>query len=378
MDYRDTAEEAEYRAGIRAWLRENIPTGHQDAADRDEEAEVESDWHRKLFEAGYIGQSWPVEWGGKGLSPAMDAILNEESGNLGAPPLPGTAGYIGRALQMYGTDEQRDQLLRKTISGEIRWCQGFSEPGAGSDLAALRTKAVRDGDRYVVNGHKMWTSGGQYGDWCLLLARTDPDVPKHKGISAFLVDMKTPGITVRPIVLADGSPETSEVFWDDVPVPASQMLGSPGEGWRIAMTTVSYERGPSDIGFIARYRRTLNELRSEAIAGGFATVPEIRARFARAYVLGEVLRLNSLQQLSLRVSGRAPGEEGSVGKLLWTQCEQELQHLAMDLFGAEVVAGKRPQHLHGYFMSRPISVYGGSSQIQKNIISQRLLGMPRG
>jgi alkylation response protein AidB-like acyl-CoA dehydrogenase len=377
MDYRDTPEEAEYRAGLRAWLAENIPADHHLAKDQDEAARIRVDWHKKLFEGGYIGQSWPEEWGGKGLSPAMDAILNEETGNLDAPPLPGIVGYIGRALQMYGTDAQREKLLPSTISGEIQWCQGFSEPGAGSDLAALRTKAVLEGDHYVVNGHKMWTSSGQYGDWCMLLARTDPDAPKHKGISAFLVDMSTPGITVRPIVLADGSPETTEVFWDDVVVPADLMLGEPGDGWRIAMTTVSYERGPSDIGFISTYRRNLAELRKEAAESGVADRPGIRSRFARAYVLGEVLRLNVLQQLSMRVGGRPPGEEGSIGKLLWTQCEQELQHLAMDIFGADVVVGHRPRHLHRYFMSRPISVYGGSSQIQKNIISQRLLGMPR-
>lgn len=377
MDYRDSAEEAEYRASLRAWLEENVQPGYAEAGSQDERAALAHAWHRKLYEGGYIGQSWPVEWGGKGLSPAMDAILNEETGNFNAPPLPGTAGYIGRALQMYGTDEQRSKLLPPTISGDIQWCQGFSEPGAGSDLAALRTRAVRDGDDYVVNGHKMWTSGGQYGDWCLLLARTDPEVPKHKGISAFLVDMKTPGITVSPIVLADGSPETSEVFWDDVRVPADQRLGDEGDGWRIAMTTVSYERGPSDIGFISTYRKNLSELEQSAEKHGLTDDPATRARLARAYVMGEVLRLNVLQQLSLRVSGRAPGEEGSISKQLWTQCEQALQHLALDLFGAQVVTGRRDDYLHRYFMSRPISVYGGSQQIQNNIIAQRLLGMPR-
>ncbi|GAA2828082.1 acyl-CoA dehydrogenase family protein [Kribbella solani] len=377
MDYRDSAEEAEYRAGLRAWLADNVPPGHQNATTQDDRAAVAHAWHKKLYEGGYIGQSWPVEWGGKGLSPAMDAILNEETGNFNAPPLPGTAGYIGRALQMYGTDEQRTQLLPPTISGDIHWCQGFSEPSAGSDLAALRTRAVRDGDEYVVNGHKMWTSGGQYSDWCLLLARTDPDVPKHKGISAFLVDMRSPGITVQPIVLADGSPETSEVFWDDVRIPANQRLGDEGEGWRIAMTTVSYERGPSDIGFISTYRKNLAELEETAAKKGLTDDRETQARLARAYVLGEVLRLNVLQQLSLRISGRPPGEEGSISKQLWTHTEQELQHLALDLFGADVVTGRRPDYLHRYFMSRPISVYGGSSQIQKNIIAQRLLEMPR-
>ncbi|WP_456697183.1 acyl-CoA dehydrogenase family protein [Aeromicrobium sp. P5_D10] len=377
MDYRDSAEEAEYRSGLRAWLAANVPAPASGPTTPDEDAAIRLAWHKKLFLGGYIGQSWPVEWGGKGLSPAMDAILNEETGNFNAPPLPGTAGYIGRALQMYGTDEQRKQFLPSTISGDIQWCQGFSEPSAGSDLAALRTKAVREGDEYVVNGHKMWTSSGQYSDWCLLLARTDSEAPKHKGISAFLVDMKSPGITVSPIVLADGSPETTEVFWDDVRIPAAQRLGEEGEGWRIAMTTVSYERGPSDIGFISTYRKNLSALEDRAREAGLTDSPQVRADLARAYVRGEVLRLNVLQQLSMRVSGRPPGEEGSISKMLWTESEQELQHLALKLFGPEVVTGRRNDYLHRYFNSRPISVYGGSAQIQRNIIAQRLLGMPR-
>jgi len=377
MDYRDSADEADYRARLRAWLEGNVLAGYDEATTQDERAALAHAWHRKLYEGGYIGQTWPVEWGGKGLSPAMDAILNEETGNVDAPPLPGFVGYIGRVLQMYGTDQQRGELLPKTISGDILWCQGFSEPSAGSDLASLRTRAVREGDEYVVNGHKMWTSGARYGDWCLLLARTDPDAPKHKGISAFLIDMKTPGITVSPIVLADGTPEMSEVFWDDVRVPAGQRLGDEGDGWRIAMTTVAYERGPADIGFISTYRKYLAELEQSARGSGLTTDRETRARLARAYVMGEVLRLNVLQQLTLRISGRPPGEEGSIGKQLWTQCEQELQHLALDLFGGQVVTGQRDDYLHRYLTSRPISVYGGSWQIQNNIIAQRLLDMPR-
>lgn len=378
MDFNDTPEEQAYRAGLRSWLKDNIPSNWAEASDGDEAAKIRRAWHTKLYDGGYIGQSWPEEWGGKGLSPVYDAILNEENGNLNAPPLPGTAGYIGRALQMYATDEQRNRFLPETLRGEIQWCQGFSEPDAGSDLAALRTRAVREGDEYVANGHKMWTSFGQYSDWCLLLARTDSDAPKHKGISAFLVDMKTPGITVKPVVLADGSPETTEVFWDDVRIPASQRLGAEGEGWRIAMTTVAYERGPSDIGFIATYRRSLKELERHATEAGLLEDSSTRRKVARAHVLGEVLRLNVLQQLTMRASGRPPGEEGSLSKLMWTESEQSLQHLILDLFGAEVLGGKMPAAVHSYFQSRPISVYGGSTQIQKNIIAQRLLGMPRG
>lgn len=375
MDYRDTPEEAEFRASLRQWLREHIPAGWDKIEDHDELAALRRSWQRTLYEAGYMGLSWPKEYGGRGMSPIYEAILNEEAGNLNSPPLP-SVSYIGRAIFTYGSEEQKKRFLPSLLSGEIQWCQGFSEPEAGSDLASLRTTATLEGDHYVVNGQKMWTSGGQYADWCMLLARTDPDVPKHKGISAFLVSMKEPGITVRPIVIASGHAETSEVFWDNVRVPVEQRLGEPGQGWQIAMTTLAYERGPADIGFIAAYRRTLQEVERLAAERGLLDQPEVRKQLARAYVRGEVLRLNCMEQLSLRVSGRQPGPEGSVAKLLWADAEQSLQHLAMDILGAEELTGAAAEWLSAYFTSRPVSVYGGTAQIQKNIIA-RMLGLPR-
>ncbi|WP_433347126.1 acyl-CoA dehydrogenase family protein [Microtetraspora malaysiensis] len=375
MDYRDTAEEAEFRASLREWLSTTIPAGWDKIEDEDEAVQLRKEWHRTLYRAGYMGLSWPEEYGGRGLSPVYDGILNEECGNLNAPPLP-SVGYIGRAIFMYAGEEQKRRFLPPLLSGEVSWCQGFSEPEAGSDLASLRTTARLDGDHYVVNGQKMWTSGGQYADWCLLLARTDPDAPKHKGISAFLVSMTEPGVTCRPIVIASGEAETAEVFWDDVRIPVDQRLGAPGEGWRIAMTTVTYERGPADIGFIANYRRTLRKVEALAAERGLLDLPETRKALARAYVRGEVLRLNCMEQLSMRVSGRPPGPEGSVAKLLWADAEQSLQHLAMDILGADEMTGVADGWLSSYFTSRPVSVYGGSAQIQKNIIA-RMLDMPR-
>ncbi|TDB87464.1 acyl-CoA dehydrogenase [Actinomadura sp. KC216] len=381
MDFRDTPEEAGFRARLREWLAGNAPADYDTAADHDTKAAIRRRWHRSLYDAGYMGMAWPREYGGQDLSPVYDAILNEEVGASDSPPVPGQVNYLGRAIYTYGSEEQKRRFLPTLLSGEIQWCQGFSEPGAGSDLAALQTRAELKGSPesgvYVVNGQKMWTSGGQYSDWCLLLARTDPDAPKHKGISAFLVDMKTPGITTRPIVLADGEPETSEVFWDDVEIPAGQMLGAPGQGWHIAMTTVTYERGPADVGMISNYRKTLRAIEETAAAKGLTARPEVRRELARAYVLGEALRLNVAQQLSLRVSGREPGPEGSVGKLLWSQAEQSLYHLALDLAGADAVTGAAPEVLAGYFRSRPISVYGGSSQIQRNLLAWHILSMPR-
>jgi alkylation response protein AidB-like acyl-CoA dehydrogenase len=377
MDYRDTAEEAAFRTELRAWLAAAAPTHYGELKDHPERNKMARQFHRSLFEAGYLGMAWPVEYGGRGRSPVYDAILNEEVGRSSTPPIPAMVNYLGRAIYTYGNDEQKRRHLPSLLNGDVAWCQGFSEPEAGSDLASLRTRADLDGDEYVVNGQKMWTSGGQYADWCLLLARTDQQAPKHKGISCLLVNMRTPGITVRPIVLADGDPDTCEVFWDDVRVPVSHRLGDPGVGWRVAMTTVTYERGPADIGFISTYYKTLRAVEQMAVERGVAAHPDVRRRLAEAYVKGEGLRLNVIEQLSMRVSGREAGPEGSVAKLLWADAEQRLQHLAMDLAGADALTGRMPDTLEAYFHSRPVSVYGGTAQIQKNILAQSALGMPR-
>jgi alkylation response protein AidB-like acyl-CoA dehydrogenase len=377
MDYRDTAEEAAFRTELRAWLEATAPKNYAQIKDYTERNKMHRQFHRNLYEAGYMGMAWPVEYGGRGLSPIYDAILNEEAGRSSSPPIPGMVNYLGRAIYTYGSEEQKTRFLPTLLNGDVAWCQGFSEPEAGSDLASLRTRADLDGDVYVVNGQKMWTSGGQYADWCLLLARTDRDVPKHKGISCLLVDMHSPGIEVRPIVLSDGDPETCEVFWDNVQVPASQLLGTPGLGWKVAMTTVTYERGPADIGFIATYQKALRTVEALAVEKGVGDDPEVRRELALAYVRGEAMRLNVVEQLSMRVSGREPGPEGSVGKLLWADAEQTLQHLAMDIAGADALTGRRPDRLESYFRSRPVSVYGGSAQIQKNILALSALGMPR-
>lgn len=377
MDYRDSAEEAEFRASLRTWLQANVPAGWRSISDDEERVALARDWHKKLYKAGYIGMSWPKEFGGQSKSPVYEAILNEESGRADAPPMPAT-GYIARALYTYGTDEQRARFLPGLLSGDDKWCQGFSEPNAGSDLAAMRTKAARDGERYVVNGQKMWTSGGMHADWCLLLARTDPTSVRHKGITAFMAHMKSPGVEVRGIRLTnDDSTETCEVFWDDVEIPADQRLGQEGDGWRIAMTTVSLERGPGDVGTIANYQRGLRDVEQLARELGVIDDRDIRIKLAQAYVNGEVLRLNVVEQLSARVSGKLPGPEGSISKQLWTLAEQSLHHAELEMAGPSALTGERVPQLKSYYRSRPVSVYGGSYQIQNNLIAQQLLGMPR-
>ena len=376
MDYRDTPEEADFRARLRAWLSDHVPSGWRDIEEYAEHDRMYRQWHQDLYAAGYMGMSWPREYGGQDLSPLYDAILNDEAGNADAPPVP-SVGYMGRAIFTYGTEEQKRRFLPPLLRGDVRWCQGFSEPEAGSDLASLRTRAELDGDRYVVHGQKMWSSGGIYSDWCLLLVRTDPHAPPHKGITCLLADMHSPGVEARPIVLADGDPETAEVFWDGVEVPVENRLGEEGDGWRIAMTTVSYERGPGDVGTVAAFRRNLRQVEAMARDRGLLGDRQVRQALARAYVYGEAQRLNVAEQLSRRVSGHLPGPEASVSKQLWTQAEQYLQHLAMDLAGADALTGAAPDRIHAYFQSRPISVYGGTAQIQRNLLAQRVLGLPR-
>lgn len=377
MDYRDSPAEAEFRAGLRAWLAANVPRDWQRVRDDAGQRALSKRWHRQLYEAGYLGLSWPREYGGQDLSPVYEAILGEEAAEANSPPLPGNINFLGRAMWTHGTEAQRQRFLPALLTGEFAWCQGFSEPEAGSDIASLRTRAVLDGDDWVVNGQKMWTSGAHAADWCFLLVRTDPAAPKHKGISCLLTPMDLPGIQARPIVLASGIPETSEVFFEDVRIPADQVLGQPGDGWRIAMTALAHERGPGDVGATTRLRQQLTELEQLARERGLLSDPQVRRQLAMAYVRGEALRLNVVEQLSARAGGRGTGAEGSISKMLWIDAEQSLNHLAMALLGERALLGAEPVWLARYFSSRPVSVYGGTAQIQQNILAQRVLGLPR-
>jgi alkylation response protein AidB-like acyl-CoA dehydrogenase len=333
-------------------------------------------WHRKLYEAGYVGLSWPQQYGGQGLGPVEEAILSQELAAAGAPPGP-MLGYIGRPLLMFGTDEQRDRYLPAMLRSDDLWCQGFSEPNAGSDLASLRTKAVAQGDHYVISGQKVWTSYGQFARYCLLLARTRTEGPKHAGISAFIVDLSSPGITVRPIAQMTGDKEFCEVFYDEVRVPRENLIGAEGQGWQIAMMTVAYERGPVDIGYQAKFEVILGELARELQRADRADQVN-RRRLAGAAVAVEVLRLRCLQSLTLRANGAEPGPETSVDKLLMAASEQRLLSTAIELFGDGEVTGKHRPWFDAYLYSRSASVYGGSEQIQKNILATRVLRLPTG
>ncbi|MCL2586515.1 MAG: acyl-CoA dehydrogenase family protein [Streptosporangiales bacterium] len=361
MDYRDSAGEAAFRAGLRDWL-----AGH--AADfaglsGDEYWTRYGEWHRALYEAGFFGLSWPSEYGGQDRPPVYDVILDEELAAAGAPPRP-SLGYLVHGFAAHASEEIRRRFLPGMINGTERWCQGFSEPGAGSDLASLATTAVLDGDEYVINGHKIWTSYSDVADWCLLLARTDPEVPRHKGISAFVIDMHQPGIEQRPLKMISGvSTEFGQVLFDGARVPAANMVGEPGGGWALAMTVVSHEREPSTLGFTARYGKTVKAL--EARAGG-----AFDHDLAWAKIETEMLYAHVRRRLSEQLDGVKHTSDGSLDKLLMTWTEQTVGHAALSVAGPS-----DPAMLETYLYSRAQSVMGGTAQIQKNIIAGRILGL---
>jgi len=377
VDFRDSPEEAAFRQRLQAWLAERAG---EFRASGDEYWARQGDWHRALYAAGFFGLSWPREYGGQQLPPVYDVILDEELARAGAPPRP-SLGYLVQGLGRHGREELRRRFLPGMIDGTERWCQGFSEPGAGSDLASLTTTATRvkgDGEvggDFVLAGSKIWTSYSDVADWCLLLARTDQDVPRHRGLSAFVVSMRQPGIEQRPLRMMNGvSTEFGQVLFDGARVPADQMVGAPGEGWALAMTVVGHEREPAELGYSARYGKLVRDLAARvkgkappgsADPGGRPPVPP---ELAWAVVQTEMLRLHVRRRLSERLDGVAHGPEGSLDKLLMTWVEQSAGHAALAVGGT-----RNSELLSAYLYSRAQSVMGGTSQIQKNIIAARIL-----
>jgi alkylation response protein AidB-like acyl-CoA dehydrogenase len=374
VDFADAPDEHAFRLDLRAWLAENNPhLGPSSASDAYWEAQPA--WHRSLYDAGYFGLSWPKEYGGQGRPSVYDVILDEELADAEAPPRP-HLGYLVQGILRHGSDGIRRRFLPGLINGRDRWCQGFSEPDAGSDLASLRTRAERDGDDFVVTGHKIWTSHSESADWCFLLARTNPDVPKHKGLSVLALPMDQPGVEQHPIRMINGiTREFGEVVFDGARVPAENMIGDPGEGWRLAMTVLSHEREPHELGFASRYSKTAKQLTSlvREDPGGFDT--EQRRDLAWAIVEAEMLQRHVARRLSDRLDGIEPGPEGSIDKLLMTWVEQAVGHAALTIGGA-AHDGSDATWRNVYLYSRSQSVMGGTSQIQRNLVATRLLGLP--
>jgi alkylation response protein AidB-like acyl-CoA dehydrogenase len=383
VDFADSPDDARFRGTLRAWLAAHKPARaervpHDDASLADEFQFLKG-WQRTLYAAGYVGLLWPKEYGGRGAPPVQQAILNEEVARARAPQLLNRVGInnAGPTLIAHGTDAQKRRLLPPILSGDEMWCQLFSEPGAGSDLAAVRTKAERDGDVFRVTGQKVWTSYAQFSKWAILLARTDA-AAKHKGLTYFILDMQSPGITIRPLTQITGSTEFSEVFLEDVAVPAANVIGAVNAGWEIAMTTLAHERGT---GFAFKeqvlQRIALEDLRARAASLGRWGDPMVRQAIARAHVDVEIMRLLNCRTLTRLERGLEPGPESSIVKLFWASLTQRIHELALEVEGAAAVRsdGRWPQ---AFLWSRVSSIAGGTSEVQANIIAQRLLGLPRG
>jgi len=375
VDFDDAPEEAAFRSRIRTWLAEHNP-GLPASSTDDEYWARQADWHCALFDAGFFALTWPRQYGGHELPPVYEVIVDEELAAAGAPPKP-SLGYLIQGITRHASADVCDRFLPALISGRDRWCQGFSEPDAGSDLASLRTRAVLDGDEYVIDGHKIWTSYSDVADWCMLLARTDPSVPKHKGISAFAVPMHQPGIEQRPLKMINGvTREFGQVLFDGVRVPAANMIGTPGEGWALAMTVVSHEREPTELGYVARYSKLVNQLETTVRSHPERYRPDQIEALGRAYVESEMLRLHVRRRLSERLDGVKHGPEGSIDKLLMTAVEQAVGHAALAVGDSAPVRDGDDTWLKVYLYSRAQSVMGGTSQIQRNLIAGRILGLP--
>jgi alkylation response protein AidB-like acyl-CoA dehydrogenase len=374
MDFGDSPGERDFRLRFREWIEHNNPhLGASSASD--EYWEAQPAWHRSLYDAGYFGLAWPEEYGGHGLPAVYDVILDEELADAGAPPRP-HLGYLVQGILRHGSDATKQQVLPRLISGEDRWCQGFSEPDAGSDLASLRTRAERDGDEFVINGRKIWTSNSDAAHWCFLLARTDPDLAKHKGLSVFALAMDQPGVEQRPLKMINGiTREFGEVLFDNARVPAANMIGAPGEGWPLAMTILSHEREPHELGFAGRYRKAAKQLTAIVRDDPERFDDEQRRDLAWAIVEADMLQRHVSRRLSDRLDGITHGPEGSIDKLLMTWVEQAVGHAALSIGGAAHEGGDA-SWLNVYLYSRAQSVMGGTAQIQRNLVATRVLGLP--
>jgi alkylation response protein AidB-like acyl-CoA dehydrogenase len=374
VDFGDAPDEREFRLRLRAWLDEHNP-GLPVSSTDDEYWAGQAAWHQSLFDGGFFGVTWPTDIGGQDLASVYDVIVDEELAGAGAPARP-SLGYLVEGILEHADDEVQARFLPGIVNGRDRWCQGFSEPDAGSDLAALRTRADRDGDEYVVTGHKVWTSYSDDAEWCLVLARTDHEVARHKGISAFALPMRQPGVEQRPLPMINGiTKEFGEVLFDGARVPAANMIGRPGEGWPLAMTIVSHEREPHELGFAGRYAKQVKGLVAEVQSDPGRFDAEQVRDLAWAIVESEMLRLHVCRRLSDRLDGIVHGPEGSVDKLLMTWTEQAVGHAALSIGGARAT-GSDDTLMKVYLYSRAQSVMGGTSQIQRNLVASRILHLP--
>jgi alkylation response protein AidB-like acyl-CoA dehydrogenase len=389
MDLNLTPGEQKFRDEFRAWLKTNVPepwTGAVTSENREDHIAYLRKWQRTLFEGGWAGISWPKKFGGRGATLMEQAIFQEELALADAPHLIGTIGLslVGPTIIALGADEQKSRYLPKILSGVEIWCQGFSEPNAGSDLASLGTKAIRDGDAFIVNGQKTWTSFAQIADYCLLLVRTDFESPKHKGITCLLVDMKSEGISVRPLRQMSGDSGFNEVFFSNVRVPLTQVLGQINNGWSTAITALMNERANLGTGIQVLFKRNLNALiaRSKTVDRNgrpASSDPVVRQKLAQAYLELEILRLNTNRALTSLAKTGIPGAEGSIQKIYWSEMNQRTQQIAQEILGpyGQLSDFDDGMWQYGYLRTRGNTIEAGTSEIQRNIIAERVLGLPK-
>ncbi len=390
MDLNLTPEEEKFRDECRAWLATNLPEPFAGKSLNDEENAEALDylqaWQKKVYDHGWTGISWPQAYGGRGATLIEQSIFQEEWAKANAPMLINVLGLslIGPTIIAVGTEEQKKRYLPKILSGEEIWCQGFSEPNAGSDVAGLGTKALRDGDDFIINGQKIWTSLAHVSDWCLLLVRTDFEAPKHKGITALLVDMHSEGVAVRPLKQMTGDSGFNEVFFSNVRVPVANVLGEINKGWHTAIATLMNERANLGAGVYIQIKRTLDALIARShntMRGGrpSAQDPVIRQKIAQAYLELEIFKLNSNRALSKMSKSSVPGPEGSILKIFWSELNQRVQQTAMEALGpfGQLQDFDEGKWVYGYLRTRGNTIEAGTSEIQRNIVAERVLGLPK-
>ncbi|MEI6495631.1 MAG: acyl-CoA dehydrogenase family protein [Actinomycetota bacterium] len=396
-----TPEAEAYRDKVQAFLAEKLPANWKGMGrlEGDELTQFVADWRVTLFEGGYLAAGWPTQYGGGGLSALEQVITAEEFARAGVP----TGGpndafsiqMLGNTLLQWGTDEQKSHYLPRILSGADVWCQGYSEPNAGSDLSNLGLKAQLDGDQWILNGQKIWTSAGHLADHIFTLARTDPDAPRHKGISFLLVDMRQPGVEVRPIKMISGDSEFNEVFYTDAVTPKHEVVGGVNNGWAVAMTLLGYERGEAAATLPIRFQAELDRLFLLAKDYGVADDPRIRQRLADCYAKVQIMRYNGMRVLTRFIAGHHPGPDAATSKLYWSEYHKQVTELAVDILGAAamVPTGRKPASAFqtddegalnsswswvGTFLNaRAGTIYAGSSQVQRNIIGEMVLGLPK-
>jgi alkylation response protein AidB-like acyl-CoA dehydrogenase len=398
LDWRDTPEQTTWRTEVRSFLKSELPREFAEFdGDREEMMMMRAgqggplagafeSWRNALAKRGWVASAWPKEYGGAGMTPIEQFILNEEFAEARAPQIGGLGVMmLGPTLITHGTEEQKKQHIPRILDGTVSWCQGYSEPGSGSDLASLQTRAVRDGDEFVVNGQKIWTSGAHLADWCFCLTRTDPDAPKHRGITYLLIDMKTPGITVRPLINLANSHGFNEVFFEDVRVPVKNVVGEVNRGWYVGTTTLDFERSSigNSIGQRQSVERWLTWMKANRSAIAPVDYESVRMQWADRWIEVSTATQLAYRVVSMQAAGKIPNSEASIAKLYNTELSQRTVKTAVKMLG---MAGQRLDRAaplkgdapYGYMSSVPATIAGGTSEIQRNIIATRGLGLPRG